>query len=389
MKTLLLPVFAFTGMLFSHVSNAQWTDQTSNTTVQLNAAAFKTELVGVAVGDGAIVKTSDGGTTWTVKTPTGLYQDVTFSGGDTVVAVGNGGAIVISYDAGDTWNVVSSANGRTNLSIRCKNHVCHITTSGGYVEKSIDNGVTWTNVAAYNTGWNNIYDMDWFGDTVYLSGSKPAKYAYSYDNGANWTTNTLMATEYPTANAKGIQFPENSSTGFFIHQIDKAYKTTDAMANITTIDMTIFFPTPNYFNSTTFTSNTKGYIAGASGIYATNDGGTTWIKESTKGAQMVTVIGNATYSVGAAGSIMKKTNSTTGFITINEETAFSIYPNPTSDILHINKKMDKIMVTDMQGRIYLTASHKQEMIVGSLPAGIYLVELVAGNETKTLKFIKE
>ncbi|SHH01341.1 T9SS type A sorting domain-containing protein [Winogradskyella jejuensis] len=79
----------------------------------------------------------------------------------------------------------------------------------------------------------------------------------------------------------------------------------------------------------------------------------------------------------------------------NELLNVSVSPNPTKDILNINTSLqiDKVDVFNLLGRRVI--SYEKESIynnsinISSIPAGIYLVNILSDNSTKTIKIIKE
>ena len=87
-----------------------WESQVIDTDFDLNDICFPTVLVGYCVGysdEGAILKTVDGGGSWTDITPdvpavTGLFS-VDFMNEDFGVAVGSAGEIVYTTDGGVSW----------------------------------------------------------------------------------------------------------------------------------------------------------------------------------------------------------------------------------------------------------------------------------------------
>lgn len=69
------------------------------------------------------------------------------------------------------------------------------------------------------------------------------------------------------------------------------------------------------------------------------------------------------------------------------------YPNPVSDILHLNSKetISKIEVLDLSGKVVLTKNAESKNIqldLNSIKTGIYLVKLTSKNKTETIKIIK-
>ncbi len=83
-----------------------WTPQTSGTNRDLLAVSFVDGNTGTAVGEGGtIVRTTDGGETWTRQTSgtTNFLRAVSFVDANTGTAVGDQGIILHTTDGGDTW----------------------------------------------------------------------------------------------------------------------------------------------------------------------------------------------------------------------------------------------------------------------------------------------
>jgi len=72
---------------------------------------------------------------------------------------------------------------------------------------------------------------------------------------------------------------------------------------------------------------------------------------------------------------------------------FSVYPNPVNDILNINSRanVDSISIYNILGKTVLETkpnSISPSIDMRSLPSGIYLVKVVIGDNSKTIKVIK-
>ena len=69
---------------------------------------------------------------------------------------------------------------------------------------------------------------------------------------------------------------------------------------------------------------------------------------------------------------------------------WSVAPNPTSDWLRINSDFDYRLaeVVDLGGRVRLATSGKQ-LDVSALPAGVYLLRVIADRGVSTKKFVKQ
>ena len=63
-----------------------------------------------------------------------------------------------------------------------------------------------------------------------------------------------------------------------------------------------------------------------------------------------------------------------------EGTSIYIYPNPVSDQLHIEMDMPldyQVNLFTSEGRLILSESNPQQLQLGSIPSGIYLLEIKA------------
>ncbi|MCC6484511.1 MAG: hypothetical protein IT209_06665, partial [Armatimonadetes bacterium] len=142
----------------------QWTQQSSGTTQNLNdisviSFAISTATTAAyAVGDaGTILKTTDGGATWTAQTsptsnnlrgvsaPTALFA----------FAVGDGGVIIKTSDGGATWTSVTSPT--TSKLTACffrDTKTGWIVGEGGKLYRTTNGGASW--VLATGTGTDNL-----------------------------------------------------------------------------------------------------------------------------------------------------------------------------------------------------------------------------------------
>ncbi len=72
---------------------------------------------------------------------------------------------------------------------------------------------------------------------------------------------------------------------------------------------------------------------------------------------------------------------------------FTLYPNPTSDVLNISSKngleMKEIKITDLSGRIVRTLNNATTINVSDLSAGTYLIDITTKEGKASSKFIKK
>ena len=103
-------------LLLVRVTTAQWFLQNPLPQLQdLHSVMFPSSSVGYAVGNwGTIIKTTNGGTNWTVlSSGTGMgFLSVYFTDPDTGYVVGISGTILKTTDGGKNWTTLST--GTTN-----------------------------------------------------------------------------------------------------------------------------------------------------------------------------------------------------------------------------------------------------------------------------------
>lgn len=83
----------------------------------------------------------------------------------------------------------------------------------------------------------------------------------------------------------------------------------------------------------------------------------------------------------------------TDIVKQNQDLTVSVFPNPAENVLQIdvNFNMDKVVITDLTGKVVLTQSTFANKYLGvdHLKTGVYFVSVYANNKVKTLKFVKK
>ncbi len=188
----------------------EWRIVESGQTVRLKAVHFIDENRGWAAGrDGVVIRTTDGGETWSDALNTGserILRDIYFADANHGWAVGDNGRILLTTNGGDSWQQSESGT------IRRLNGVYFPEDNQtGYVVgllsvlKTTDGGLTWSEL---NTGvgaeFFGIYFTD--TDTGWITGTG-GRIVQTTDGGATWfantsnTTSTLNSITFSTANA--------------------------------------------------------------------------------------------------------------------------------------------------------------------------------------------
>jgi photosystem II stability/assembly factor-like uncharacterized protein len=172
-----------------------FTDQTSNTTHNLNGLHMLDLNTGWVVGNnGTILKTTNGGATWTPRTSgtTANLNDVHFADANTGWIAGNGGLILITTDGGNTWAPEPSGTTANLLSIHgaTTNAIYAVGASGTILKRTtcapptittqpvsqtvcVGAPVTFTVVAA-GTG---PLSYQWYKDGIPIPGATASSYS--------------------------------------------------------------------------------------------------------------------------------------------------------------------------------------------------------------------
>jgi hypothetical protein len=75
---------------------------------------------------------------------------------------------------------------------------------------------------------------------------------------------------------------------------------------------------------------------------------------------------------------------------VNSLNDFKIYPNPSSDYLNFNHKIEYVKIFDIQGKLVLNRKiNSNNLNVSELKNGVYIVEVFSENKKSSQKFIKK
>jgi len=247
---------------------------------------FANELTGYIVGyGGVIVKTSDGGKTFTALN-SGTNQDlyaVHCISSQIAVVVGNGGTILKTIDGGLNWTPISATSNSLRNVYFYNSSIGYITGGNGTVLKTTDGGLTWNTI---NVGTTNALYGIFFTDvnTGYLSGLN-GLILKTTNGGNSWTSQEsgvpigpiILNSIYFTDANHGIIAAGIGNPSFTPNPI--ILRTTDGGENWNFVNC----PTSNddYFK-VKFVDSNIGYIIGGyvemntGVILKTTDGGASW-----------------------------------------------------------------------------------------------------------------
>lgn len=418
--------------------NAQnWTSMNSGSTSNLRGVHFPTTMIGYAVGnDGAILKSTDQGVTWSGTTneyPGYWFWDVHFTNENVGYVVGEtnpqtnpsgNGIILKTTDGGANWMSMFSGNPDPirDLFVLDENTLfacggAEMTTT--YVLKSIDAGATWNATGASysdaimggmyfldaNTGFMGLYE------SVFGTVNPTSMTWLETSDGSNFNTTVIpnsisywnFATDFVTTTI-------GYSTRSTYSGIDSVYVKKTIDGGVTWLESAI----QNYLGSIysiDFIIANIGYGVGGTGlnssIFRTDDGGNTWISEEAGTTEEL----HGTYffdenvgiSVGNNGTIIKREPDNVGTDDISSMLiSTSVYPNPTSGSsvmeVEINESMRvKVLMVSIEGkqinereRFLSVGKNTIDLQTEVLKPGIYLMNIVdeEGNIKSRSRIIK-
>lgn len=148
---------------------------------------FLDDLTGFVCGSkGTIVKTTDGGATWRMKSTDtkNLLFDMKFIDDMNGFAVGRAGNLLKTNDGGETWITIPTGTIKYFRSIDFSDEN-GIAVGGSEIISTDDGGETWNkiNLPANIVGMQNVFYVD--EDLVFVSGNK-GLLIVSKDGGNNW-----------------------------------------------------------------------------------------------------------------------------------------------------------------------------------------------------------
>jgi len=179
----------------SRDGGSNWTEQPSNTHLDLNSIFFIDESTGWIAGDsGLVLYTDDGGESWLVQqTPThASLNSIIFLDQQNGFAAGSAGTLLKTSNSGYTWQAVPSGS-LQNLNKIVFNNRLHgfIAGDSGTILYSPDSGGSWT---ARPAGTDfNLYSVSIIDSLhLWIAGGKNQQglLLKSNDGGQNWTKNS-------------------------------------------------------------------------------------------------------------------------------------------------------------------------------------------------------
>ena len=147
---------------------SDWIELSNNINEKLYSVYFESPLLGWAVGKNIIYVTSDGGLNWQEKKrDTSWYYDLYFSDSNNGWAVGDSsayGVILRTSDGGDSWTKIYETYFGYLSSIKfTSQNIGYAAGENSIVAKTSDGGLNWSDIIVISQGnydWQEVYFVD-------------------------------------------------------------------------------------------------------------------------------------------------------------------------------------------------------------------------------------
>ena len=252
-----------------------WTLQTSGTTNFLTGVHFVDASNGTVVGysnnvggEATILHTTDGGTTWNWQSSgtTDYLNCVFFTDANTGTAVGSNGKILRTTDGGANWVPQTSGTTSVLMGVYFTSTNTGIVVGSNGILRTTDGGTTWNSVST--SSLNAVSFSDANIGTVVGSNNTILR---TTDGGATW-----IGQSAPTATYYGVSMTD-ANTGTAVGTAGKIVHTIDA--GIHWLAQTS--GTTNVLFSISCTDNNTGTVVGDVGkIIRTINSGANWVFQS-------------------------------------------------------------------------------------------------------------
>ncbi|MBK7028326.1 MAG: PKD domain-containing protein [Bacteroidales bacterium] len=167
-----------------------WTQLWTGTDQGIEGISFPDMNTGYVGGwSEYFAKTTDGGLTWTPQTPGTdiyFYTDVVFKDANhgVVTAQTNSGAgVFVTSNGGTTW---TSGTGISGVPYGCcyvSGSTYYLVTNGGDIQRSTNDGLTWSTVYS---GAGLLLGIDFYNDNIGIAAGEDGWIFKTYDGGATW-----------------------------------------------------------------------------------------------------------------------------------------------------------------------------------------------------------
>jgi immune inhibitor A len=248
-----------------------WTFENSGTSISLRTIKYFDSNVGYAAGDGGILKTTDGGSTWVSKKTNNDYNALEVIDVNTVIGVGYNGIISKTTDGGSTWNdKTTGCYGNMAVSFKDATNGVFVTYCGE-LYKTTDEGGTWNKLTLGVTN-QDLYTVKYISNGTIIAAGYNDYVIRSTNDGASWTIQQLSGSSFAF---ESMSFKDNSN-GIMVGTSGMVFKTTDAGSTWNSVNPGHTYDQYGVF----YQGNGTAVSVGMAGmIYKSVNDGSTWIQQ--------------------------------------------------------------------------------------------------------------
>ncbi|MEE9554345.1 MAG: YCF48-related protein [candidate division Zixibacteria bacterium] len=247
--------------------DSDWIEIPTPTVLPLNDVYFLDELTGWAGGDQGILRTINGGDTWSLYATGDDVEAVYFIDSMEGWASGNDGMIIHSTDGGVSWSFQPSGVGEKIRDIRMADNMNGWAVGrDGILRHTSDGGASWNHQA--NPAVDDLRGIAIFDpSTAWIVGSDGV-ILHTANSGASWNLQPSGTAQ----ELEGVHFID-SQNGWACGDFGVIVKTVNGGASWQILNS----GTNAILNDIFFVTAEIGWVVGAAGaILFTNDGGVTW-----------------------------------------------------------------------------------------------------------------
>jgi len=405
-------LFCILFLLFLTISHvySQWHRITSNTSSRLNSIYFINENTGWICGFESVLKTTNGGNTWSSNFLNGNHKSIYFNNINTGWICGDNGRLYKTTDSGENWFLVN-VNLNTSLNqISFANEITgYIAGNMGTILKTTNSGMNWFNTINTNSV-EDFHSLKIVNNEVIIATGTNSIILKTTNSGSSWDS-TSFGVPNPLVTIDFV----NENNGWVSGCCGMFLRTTNAGVNWTP---EVFLTLGYTINSMTYLNENFGWVAGDAGyILRTTNGGISWDSlnsTTSSGLHSVFFINKDTgFISGYNGLILKTTNGGGEGFPIGIEQIVSAvpeefslhqnYPNPFNPVTHLEFGIPEmglvslkvfnisgIEVADLIDKYLYPGKYSVNFDGSNLSSGIYFYKLRTKNfvETKRMMLLK-
>ena len=370
-------------------AHGQWVEVPSPIAANLWSMAFFTDELGYMNSNSVLLKTTDGGDTWTATTHQGNVDgDFSFPSSTVGYMAGFYDVIKKTTNGGNTWTTLTVNN--QALPIRSVSfpdvNTGYVVSLNGFIRKTTNGGATWTAQTA--SGSPQFRQVHFVNANLGTAIGENGAIRRTTNGGTTWSS----VTGAPSTYLNDIFFLDEN-IGFIVGGQGTMLKTTNGGANWSVMNT----GTTEWLDAVCFRNEMEGYVAGTSGfMMKTVNGGLTWTTEDNPFYFSDIAWKNGRWiTIGDAGNITRSGSDVGIHDPVQEGSAFDIGPNPASSSVMIRARdgrnvLRTVRVFDFGGALVRTSTlavDQDQLNVADLSEGLYLVEVNAGSSTGRLKLV--